>query len=327
MSVSVVFGQLIIGPAGSGKTTYCEVMAKYLKELGRNVLIINIDPANDVLPYQPTVDISKLITLSDVMKSMDLGPNGALLYCMDFLDNNFDWLLNEIKNAIKSTNCDQSVAKECPYLLIDSPGQIELFTNHNSLKSVFNKLNSVSKQNSLNTSIDESKEIDFKIDMRLVTVNIVDSIYTNESSKFISLVLNSLNSMIHLEMPHINVLSKIDLIQKYGKTDFGLDFYCDLLNLNYLVDTISDDPFLAKFKKLTKSLAGVIEDYSLVSFIPLDINNAKSIIRVLRSVDRANGFYMTDVNTSQQIENFFKTPESADFENSKYNELLEKVLE
>jgi GTPase SAR1 family protein len=320
-----VFGQLVIGPAGSGKSTYCEVMGNYLSELGRRVILVNIDPANDVLPYKPSVDISQLITVNDVMQSMKLGPNGALLYCMDFLDINFDWLLKQLQNAI---NCANSEDNKCPYLLIDSPGQIELFTNHNSLKNILNKLNSLSKHNRKSSeSSDESKLIKSNIDMRLVTVNIVDSHYANDASKFISVALNCLNSMVHLEMPHINVLSKIDLIQKYGKTDFGLDFYCDLLDLNHLVDRISDDPFLAKFKKLTKSLAGVIEDYSLVSFIPLDINNAKTVIKLLRSIDRANGFYMTDLNTSEQIENFYRSSESADFENSKYEELLEKVLD
>ncbi len=41
----------------------------------------------------------------------------------------------------------------------------------------------------------------------------------------------------------MNILSKADLIEKYGKLDFNIDFYTDVLDLTYLLDTIIDDPF------------------------------------------------------------------------------------
>ena len=321
MSSNPLFGQLVIGPAGSGKTTYCHVMSDILRRLGRSVITINLDPANDVLPFKPTIDVSELITLSEVMETMNLGPNGSLLYCIDFLDTNFDWLRNQLQSAVQCLTKDNKQASI--YVLVDSPGQIELYTNHESLKRVINKLNSLAKQKE---TIDERTEQNSVIDLRLVAVNLVDSHYCTEAAKFISVALNCLNCMIHLEMPHINVLSKVDLIQKYGNTDFGIDFYCDILDLNYLVDKISDDPFLAKYKKLTQALAGLIEDYSLVSFIPLDINDSKTVIRVLKSCDRANGFYMNDSTAEPLLENYFRSPESADFEHSKYEELLEKVV-
>ena len=51
------FGQIVIGPPGAGKTTYCDYMAQLLRGLGRQVAIINIDPANEgeTLPYQGIV--------------------------------------------------------------------------------------------------------------------------------------------------------------------------------------------------------------------------------------------------------------------------------
>lgn len=53
---------------------------------------MNLDPANDVLPYQADIDISDLITISDVMDTLKLGPNGGLVYCMEYLEKNIDWL-------------------------------------------------------------------------------------------------------------------------------------------------------------------------------------------------------------------------------------------
>eukprot|EP00953_Heterococcus_sp_UTEX-ZZ885_P038770 19897-Heterococcus_DN1.PRE.1 len=40
------FGQVVVGPPGSGKTTYCNGMAQYMRGLGREVAIVNLDPAN-----------------------------------------------------------------------------------------------------------------------------------------------------------------------------------------------------------------------------------------------------------------------------------------
>ena len=56
-----IFGQIVIGPPGSGKTTYCDGMSQFLKSLGRNVAIVNLDPANETIPYKPDIDVADLI--------------------------------------------------------------------------------------------------------------------------------------------------------------------------------------------------------------------------------------------------------------------------
>lgn len=160
-----------------------------------------------------------------------------------------------------------------------------------------------------------------RLDMRLVTVNIVDSHHANDASKFITVVLNSLISMLHIETPFLNVLSKIDLIEQYGRTDFRIDYYCELPDLSRIVDTISDDPFLAKYKKLTESLASIIENYSLVSYVPLDIKKEETLRKVLMMVDRANGFYISDLSSNQDVLNYYREIQ-ADFEASKFGDLI-----
>lgn len=51
--MSNFFGLVVIGPPGSGKTTFCEGMSQFLKSLGREVSIVNLDPANENTPYPP----------------------------------------------------------------------------------------------------------------------------------------------------------------------------------------------------------------------------------------------------------------------------------
>eukprot|EP00959_Pyramimonas_sp_CCMP1952_P258474 5402696-Pyramimonas_sp.AAC.1 len=74
-----------------------------------------------------------------------------------------------------------------------------------------------------------------KWDYRLSVVHLVDSHLCTDPSKYIAALLLSLSTMLHLEMPHINVLSKIDLLEQYGELAFNLDFYTDVLDLNYLM--------------------------------------------------------------------------------------------
>ena len=49
------WGQVVVGPPGSGKTTYCAGMQQYLELSGRQVAVINLDPAADPPPQPGTL--------------------------------------------------------------------------------------------------------------------------------------------------------------------------------------------------------------------------------------------------------------------------------
>lgn len=90
------YGQVVLGPPGAGKTTYCHALQLYFKAVGRPHCLINLDPANEQAPFEWDIDIKDLIQLEDVMDEMKLGPNGGLLFCMDFLLENLEWLKSRI---------------------------------------------------------------------------------------------------------------------------------------------------------------------------------------------------------------------------------------
>ena len=92
----MVFAQVVIGPPGSGKTTYCEGMRQYLEGVGRQVAIINLDPANDALPYTAAADVRDLVSAAGAASEGELGPNGALVYCLEYLEANLDWLTDAL---------------------------------------------------------------------------------------------------------------------------------------------------------------------------------------------------------------------------------------
>jgi hypothetical protein len=123
------FGEIICGAPGSGKSTYCYGKHQLFTALGRPISVVNLDPANDSLLYPCAIDISALITLEDVMERYGLGPNGGMLYCMEYLEENFDWLQDRLRDL-----------GDDAYVIFDLPGQVELSTNHESLKHILEKI-------------------------------------------------------------------------------------------------------------------------------------------------------------------------------------------
>lgn len=257
-----LYGQLIVGPPGSGKTTYCQNAFKFYKELGRNVGIVNLDPANENMEYTANIDVMELITVQDVMDNMHLGPNGALMYCAEFLEEHLeDWLLPNLRKH--SANCN--------YFFFDCPGQVELYTHHASMSKIFERLE--------------------KEGYHLVTINLIDSHYCSEPAKFVSTLLLALNMMLRMGLPHVNVLSKADLLKKHeDKLHFNLDFYTDVLDLKYLLEALDDNVSLRKYKKLNAAICSMVEDYALVSFQLLDSRNTQSMLRLRNHIDKANGY-------------------------------------
>ena len=84
----------------------------------RPCAIVNMDFANDRLIYKAAIDVRELISLETVMddESLNLGPNGGLIYCMEFLIANISWLTERL-NALESTTI---------YVLFDFPGQVSI---------------------------------------------------------------------------------------------------------------------------------------------------------------------------------------------------------
>jgi hypothetical protein len=99
--------------------------------------------------------------------------------------------------------------------------------------------------------------------------------------------------MLQMDLPHINVLSKIDKIASYDKLPFTLDYYTDVDDLSYIVPALeAESPALRseKFSKLNTAITKVIEDFALVRFEVLAVENKKSMMHLLRVIDRAGGY-------------------------------------
>jgi len=175
--LKVVF---VTGTAGSGKSLLTSRIYEYYTSNGAFAAIFNLDPGVESLPYSCDIDVRDKIDIVSIMKQYDLGPNGALIMANDLIASKFDEFQNEINNV----NPD--------YLIVDTPGQIELFAYRTSGPFIVQNLDSDEKVNL------------FLFDGALITSPV----------NFVSIALLATSIKLRLNLPTINVLTKTDLIGK-----------------------------------------------------------------------------------------------------------------
>lgn len=269
----VFFGQVVIGTAGSGKTTYCQAMSTVLAALKRHVLVVNLDAANDGhVPYTAAASVAELVGGSEEARRHyeSLGPNGAVMYTMELLEHNLGWLDRLVRAAPPRA-----------YFVFDCPGQLELYTHHTSLARVFAHLQA-------------------RFDMRLCAVHLLDSVVCTDASTFVAGLVTSLTAMLTLALPHVNVLTKVDLLPGYGPLPLDLEYLEQGQDLQYLAAAVCRDRrFAARYGRLTEALCGVVDDYGLVSFVAMSVANATSVHSVLALVDKANGYAISGLDPTE----------------------------
>jgi GTPase SAR1 family protein len=174
---------IFLGTAGSGKTSLVKAFSDWLREKGEKVACINLDPGVEELPYNASFDIRKFFTIESIMKEEKLGPNGALLRSIEKMIE----MKEKIREEIEKIKDD--------YRLIDLPGQIEPFIFHGGEEII--------------------KIFNLK---RCIGLFLIPAEMFNPLGIAIAELL-SLIVRLKLEIPTINVLSKIDLSKNVSEIE------------------------------------------------------------------------------------------------------------
>jgi len=169
-----------IGTAGSGKSTLTYNFQQWMSLRGLDAITVNLDPGAENLPYDPDVDIRDWISLKEIMDSYGLGPNGAQIACADMIALN----TSDIKKSIDAYKTD--------YVLMDTPGQLELFVYREAGKYIIKFLNP----------------------NRSIIAYLLDPSLAKTASGFVSQLLLSISTNFRLGYSQINILSKADLLSK-----------------------------------------------------------------------------------------------------------------
>jgi len=173
-----LFFVFVVGTAGCGKSTLVDAFASWLLDHELDVATVNLDPAAVWLPYGPDVDVRDYVNVEDVMREYNLGPNGALIACADMIAAHVERIREEI------------VDLNPEYVLVDTPGQMELYAFRSSGPYI---TSSISGE-------------------RTAVIFLVDSVFAERPSGLVSSLLLATSVNYRLLKPQLNVLSKADLL-------------------------------------------------------------------------------------------------------------------
>lgn len=96
-----------------------------------------------------------------------------------------------------------------------------------------------------------------------------------------------------MDLPHLNVLTKIDKISGYAPLPFNLDYYTEVQDLSYLLPHLAQENTMMqhpKWEGLNNAVIELVEDFGLVGFETLAVEDKRSMMTLLQAIDRAGGY-------------------------------------
>lgn len=239
----------VTGTAGSGKSLLTSRLLQWYRDNGAYPISLNLDPGVASLPYKPDVDVRDLIDIGTLMDNFSLGPNGALVMASDMVATKMD----EMQQQVDELNAD--------YVVVDTPGQIELFAFRASGPYFVSNFNADNK----------------------VTIFAFDATLVSSPINFVSISLLASSVKLRLKTAQINVLTKRDLV--IDKLNDILDWAGSTHALEIALSAEKESEYSLLSKDLARSMtrAGFAPGLIAVSSTTMNgmINLAAALARTL----------------------------------------------
>ncbi|KAF2496414.1 hypothetical protein BU16DRAFT_377115 [Lophium mytilinum] len=200
-----------VGMAGSGKTTFMQRINAHLHSKKQLPYVINLDPAVHSVPFDSNIDIRDSVNYKEVMKQYNLGPNGGILTSLNLFATKIDQILALLEKrtapppAPTSSTASGPTASHKPikHILVDTPGQIEVFVWSASGDILLNSLAS---------------------SFPTVIAYIIDTPRTTSTSTFMSNMLYACSILYKTKLPMILVFNKTDAQDAEFAKEWMTDF-------------------------------------------------------------------------------------------------------
>jgi GPN-loop GTPase len=194
-----------VGMAGSGKTTFMQRINSYLHQTKEPPYVVNLDPAVHNVPFESNIDIRDSVNYKEVMKQYNLGPNGGILTSLNLFATKVDQIMGilEKRTAPPPSSAEGKSAKQIKHILVDTPGQIEVFVWSASGDILLNS---------------------FASSFPTVIAYIIDTPRSASTSTFMSNMLYACSILYKTKLPMILVFNKTDVKDAEFAKDWMTDF-------------------------------------------------------------------------------------------------------
>lgn len=188
--------------SGSGKTTFMQRINSHLHSKKSVPYVMNLDPAVHSVPFDSNIDIRDSINYKEVMRQYNLGPNGGILTSLNLFATKVDQIIALLE---KRTTPDPSkpTAKPIEHILVDTPGQIEVFVWSASGSILLETLAS---------------------SFPTVIAYIIDTPRASSTSTFMSNMLYACSILYKTKLPMILVFNKTDVKDAEFAKEWMTDF-------------------------------------------------------------------------------------------------------
>ncbi|XP_060877020.1 GPN-loop GTPase 1 [Metopolophium dirhodum] len=241
---------IVLGMAGSGKTTFVSKLNSYLRQYKRAPYLINLDPACKNMPYTPNIDIRDSVKYKQVMKNYGLGPNGAIVTALNLYTTKFHQLMDLLGKVNVENSHDIAV--------IDTPGQIEVFTWSASGQILTESLAST---------------------FPTVVVYVMDLERSTSPITFMSNMLYACSVLYKTKLPFIVVLNKSDIVDPTYAIEWMHDFeaFCDAVE--------NESSYMSN---LTRTMALTLDEfYNELKCVPVSSLTGHNFDEFFKMVDAA----------------------------------------
>jgi hypothetical protein len=182
---------LVVGMAGAGKSTFLHRTVSHLSSLNKTSYVMNLDPAVLNVPYPVDLDIRDTVNYRNVMREYNMGPNGGILTSLNLFATKFDQVLTLLRE------------KDVDYIVMDTPGQIEIFTWSAS-----------------GAVMTESLAAEYPV----VVMYVMDTPRCVQPTTFMSNMLYACSILYKTQLPFVLVFNKTDIVGHAFAVEWMTDF-------------------------------------------------------------------------------------------------------